>query len=146
MPRVLPETCRKGHNSWLIYKDGQRQCRSCKSIRRAQLRKLRKDEPAPPRGPMYGMIANDQLRGMVQGEMRRNPGLTLGEIALRMDPPWRLPGKVDQGDERRLTRMLGMRPTYCNKRKVHVSQRTLSEENAVMIARAINVDPWEIGV
>lgn len=72
-------------------------------------------------------------------------GLTLGEIAVRLgwmrrDAKHRHP----IGDESRLRRRLGLRPTTSKGK--HQTSRYITYETAVKIARAAHIDPVDIGL
>lgn len=92
-----------------------------------------------------GSLPNDQLREFVIRAMRWDPTLTFMEIAERAG--LYRPGGI--GDASRVTRVLGMTHYIGGQRQgrrtVCVAQ-TVSEETAVAIARAIHIDPWEIGL
>lgn len=129
--------CRRGHDDWKIDKHG-RYCRTCKNTTR-QIK--RGTAPKPPKV----FIENDAIRLLVQDAVKRDPDLTIEIIADRMG--WNfVRGPRTFGDERRLTRVLGMRSYFEPKTGKTLHQRHISEENAVKIGRAIHIDPWELGL
>lgn len=70
-------------------------------------------------------------------------GMTYGQIALRCG--WiRNDRERPTGDSTRLKRRIGMSP-YTTRGKKH-TQLFTSYENAVLIARAINADPIDVGI
>lgn len=91
-------------------------------------------------------LDNAQLRGFVQRAMERDPHLTFLEIASRAEIV-RTNGLPDTS---RMRRALGMQHSISG-RNPQGEQRysvstSIGEQMAVAIARAIHVDPWEIGV
>jgi hypothetical protein len=75
-------------------------------------------------------------------------GISANEVARRlgwMRPAW---GKYrsPQPDQGRLTRALGLRPYNPGHGYPQRFRSGIKHETAEQIARAINVDPWEVGL
>lgn len=85
-----------------------------------------------------GSIANVQLREFVLREMRFVPELTFEEIAQRAG----YCRHSGAGDSTYVKRAIGLSPDTGTQE----CRAGITEEAAVRIARAIHVDPWEIGL
>lgn len=77
-------------------------------------------------------------------EAVQRSGIPYAEIALRCGWTRNERGKKRGGDATRLRRRLGI-AEYTTRGKKH-RQQFISYENAAIIAEAINVDPFEVGI
>lgn len=165
--------CKRGHDAWLYSNNPRRPYWRCGECRYDQekTRRLKaaadkrakqppnSKRPGPhewpegyhhqpptrvkviPRGYSY----NDQIREAVVNAMRRDPDLTAGEIAQRCG--WKHSRKINGGDTTRIYRILGITLYLDKKAKGGFAYRQLIQEaDAVALARAIHVDPWEVGL
>lgn len=86
-----------------------------------------------------GYISNQRLRQ--EFVRRRGLGwLTARDLAFRMG--W---VKGTRPDESRVYRVLGLSVSYHRSGRTY-KQRTVSYEMAVDLSRAMNCDPWEVGL
>lgn len=134
----MTDTCKRGHSDWVV-KGTRRYCRVCKNATRARYR----DRQSP--GGV--MVSNAEIREHVQRALK-DEELSPREIAERMgwfriDPRQ---ARTPIGDERRLTRALGMRSYKCTRLGTHVTQSLVHEETVLAIAAAIHLDPRDVGL
>lgn len=93
-----------------------------------------------------GTIPVEVIRDAVLGAMARDPDLSFTEIAVRLG--WVIKSRnqsrprdpEEHPDIIRLQRLLGLKGR-CGK-----FHETIKTEKAAEIARAVHIDPWEIGV
>jgi hypothetical protein len=149
---TAPEACKKGHTT-ISSSNGARfrwWCRTCNyEKKRERLGKANGPRRSDPNYCRPGYVRNAKLRELVRRELERDEFLTLGEIAVRAG--WmrtRGDGHALTGDACAVERALGLKETatYKNGKRYTSINQTCSEASAVAIARAIHIDPWEIGL
>lgn len=116
-------------------------CKECRASKRIYGPKRRAGR-APGEVIRAGSIANAPLRELVLREMRFVPELTFEEIGMRagyFNSHVRADG-TKAGDSSQVQRALGLKPDG------GACRVSITEEAAVRIARAIHLDPWEIGL
>lgn len=161
MRATTSDPCPQGHGAEARFRrpSGKLECRECSRARsrrrwekigRARNAERRVDggkyQPGNGgyRGLREGFVENKLLRECVEREMRLDRDLGWEDIALRADWYTTTGSGEKKGDTTKVQRAVGLRSSKKDGRETFAWQ--CREETALAIARAIHVDPWEVGL